>query len=296
MADDQRGFQTGRYTITPELAATLLERNPHNRPISRREVERLKRVLEAGQWAYNGEAIKLGHSGDLLDGQHRLQAIVESGVAADALVVADLEDRIFDTLDQGRKRTGGDVLYTRGIKNHNAAAAACGQVFRMLRNRPIYGSADPVPAYGVALILDRHPRLTEIMELCAPLHREAEAPVVGLGQIAAYVYVLDVVMHRGDTAQAFAEGVLTGAALDAGSPILKLRQKVFDARAKGRPVRAKQKNALLAKVAGLVLSGEDFKALSVPTPTQAEYFRLIPPLKAAVEELSPEQALSDLPY
>lgn len=288
--------KTGRYEITPDLAAELLARNKHNRPVSRREVERLKRILMGGQWEFNGEAIKFGSSGELLDGQHRLLAIAESGVSAELLVVSDLEDKVFDTLDQGRKRTGGDVLYTNGLKNHNALAAACAQLFRMLQNRPLYTGQDAIPAYGVATIFERHKGLADTMSYVGPLHREAEAPVIGIGHAVAYVYVLGEIMGKPDLSKQFAEGLLTGAGLEAGHPLLKLRQRIFDARAKGRSMAAKAKNALLAKVTGLMLTGEEVKTLTVPTPSSAEYYKLIPGLKASVESLSLTKALADLPY
>lgn len=296
MPDTTQLHLEGRQVVTPELAKQLLDHNTTNRPISRREVERLKRILVAGQWAYNGESVKLSQTGKLLDGQHRLIAIAESGVPAELRVEDELPDSVFATLDQGRKRTGGDVLFTEGVPRYNAVSTACGALYRILKNRPIYGSSDVIPAYGILDILHRHDKIKATAEFCAPLHRKGDAQVIGLGQLAAFTYVLDEVMGLPDKAHSFAEGLAVGTGLDEGSPILSFRAKVFAGRARKDIQHAQAKLALLAKVAGLHVSDTAVKYLTVPAPASAHYWALIPGLKDAVEKLGDKAALRDLPY
>ena len=64
-------------TITPAQAAEWLKGNTVNRRLVLHHVERLASEMLAGEWRITGDCIKL--NGDrLLDGQHRLQAIVQS--------------------------------------------------------------------------------------------------------------------------------------------------------------------------------------------------------------------------
>lgn len=110
-------------SVTPSLAAEWLERNVRNRPLSRRHVETIKQVLSRNEYKLNGEAITFSDSGKLLNGQHRLTACVETGIAFETLVVAGVADDAFSTIDGGRKRQNGDVLSMNGEKNSNNVAA-----------------------------------------------------------------------------------------------------------------------------------------------------------------------------
>ena len=84
-------ISTDMWTITPNVAAKLLENNPSNRPVSRTKVAEYIRQLLNGEWQTTHQGILLGKGDILLDGQHRLLAIVECGVAVKCLVSRDDE-------------------------------------------------------------------------------------------------------------------------------------------------------------------------------------------------------------
>ena len=67
--------------ITPELAEQYLKRNSScNKTLDEDTVNALVRKINSGKWDPNGDAIYFGH-GDILDnGQHRMHAIVRSGI------------------------------------------------------------------------------------------------------------------------------------------------------------------------------------------------------------------------
>jgi hypothetical protein len=110
-------------TITPEYASSLLVRNVGNRALSRSHVESLAKEMRAGRWKVNGDTICVNGS-RLIDGQHRLQAVVESGVTIQSLVVTDLPSDVFDTKDVGKRRSPGDTLSVLGVPNAARLAAA----------------------------------------------------------------------------------------------------------------------------------------------------------------------------
>lgn len=286
---------TGRVTVTPAMARDLRQRHHDNRPVSRREVDRLKRVLETGKWEYNGEAVKFDTKGHLRDGQHRLTAIEESGVPAELLIVSDLPLSAFRTLDQGRKRTGGDVLSMRGIKRYNAAAVASATLYRILKNRAIYGAVDPIPAYGIDEVVDRHPGLIASLEYCAPFHGQGDAGVIGLGYLTAFHYIIETLFEKPEKAAAFVEGVTLGSGLKTDSPVLQFRRRVMSG-SRGRDVmHAQAKTALMAKMLGLYMSNQHVTRFLDP-PTSATYETLIPGLAKVVEDMNDRMALRDLAY
>lgn len=115
-----------RVEVTPEMAAAWLLRNAKNRKISPGQVEMLTEDLKAGRWLYDANPIRFNVNGELVDGQHRLSAIAQSGLKADCLVAWGLPENANKNIDSGRARTTKDVLTMRGgVANplHVAAVA-----------------------------------------------------------------------------------------------------------------------------------------------------------------------------
>jgi hypothetical protein len=108
--------------ISPKEAEMLLfEHNPYNyRKINFSTVKIYAKDMKDGNWKENGETIKFDFNGNLIDGQHRLQAIVESGITIELIIVEGLDPNVADTIDIGRKRTieqylkWADKAYTAG--------------------------------------------------------------------------------------------------------------------------------------------------------------------------------------
>lgn len=109
--------------ITPKLAQQMLSYNINNRPVSQGTVSHYSRQMKSGDWHYTRVPIIFSASGRILDGQHRLMAIVDSGATITADVAFGAPDEAFAFVDIGKKRTGGDVFAINGVKNHNAMAA-----------------------------------------------------------------------------------------------------------------------------------------------------------------------------
>jgi hypothetical protein len=129
------------YDITPEMAKECLSRNTHNRPLSSRQINLLARDMLAGKFLYTGDSIKFDRNNVLRDGQHRLHAIVQSGVTVRMTVVTGLDPETQDVMDTGRKRTAGNAFALAGIPNGNVLAAAAR--IALLFDAPIrgYGAA-----------------------------------------------------------------------------------------------------------------------------------------------------------
>lgn len=113
-----------RMTVDPNTACAMKQHNTRNRPLRERDVLRLARAMSSGNWKFNGDSIRFSKTGVLLDGQHRLEAIIVSGTAQEMDVMFGLEDDVFDTIDTGRSRTGADVMFIAGnVKYANEVAS-----------------------------------------------------------------------------------------------------------------------------------------------------------------------------
>lgn len=100
--------------IGPREAEKLLATSAINRRLRPRLVECYAEDMREGLWDETGEAIKLSRTGQLLDGQHRLNAIIEAGVTLELLVVRGLGDQSQALMDQGASRTAKDALDLAG--------------------------------------------------------------------------------------------------------------------------------------------------------------------------------------
>jgi hypothetical protein len=133
--------------ITPEVAADMLSRNIGNRLLRPRVVKAYATDMTAGQWRLTHEAIAVTAAGQLLNGQHRLHAVVQSGRTQTFWVaVYETSETAMDLpIDCGARRNTSDIL--RQDKMHVQTAGA---VFRYAIVRHA-GDARP---FQVQLILD----------------------------------------------------------------------------------------------------------------------------------------------
>lgn len=104
--------------ITPSRAKELLEANINNRRVKDPVVSRYAQDILAGRWKQDtGEVIKISKSGIILDGQHRLYAIVKANIPIFLHIAYGIDDSVSDVLDTGSIRNASDVFKLNGIVN-----------------------------------------------------------------------------------------------------------------------------------------------------------------------------------
>lgn len=99
------------FDVTPALAAKWLERNTRNRPLRDSVVLRYAADMRDGKWKVTGDAIAFDTTGAVINGQHRLWAVLESGVTVKMLVVFDLDPDVVYVLDDHFKRRLTDIIH-----------------------------------------------------------------------------------------------------------------------------------------------------------------------------------------
>jgi len=168
--------------VTPELAVEWLALNVKNRAKRAWWVNSLSNMMQRGEWITTHQGIAFSKDGVLLDGQHRLEAIIESGIAQEMLVVTGLDNDAYKVLDNGIKRTMSDLtginartsevcrilarmafasrVHTSAEECLSVYNAGVGEVADDLmdycgRQVKVYSSA-PLKTAAVCLILDGH--------------------------------------------------------------------------------------------------------------------------------------------
>lgn len=95
--------------VTPELAKAFLQTNTGNRTKRGRWIADLAGMIQRGEWITTHQGIAFSKSGKLLDGQHRLEAIVLANMPVEIMVTRGVSDDAFKVLDNGVKRTLADL-------------------------------------------------------------------------------------------------------------------------------------------------------------------------------------------
>lgn len=138
-------------TITPQFAEeTITNHNVGNRRVKTAHVNALARAMLDGKFLATGDPIKFDATGNLLDGQNRLNACIKAGVPFRSLVLRDLPVEVRDVIDTGAARTAADVLTFAEFKNSKTLAAIARIAIQ--RERGQYTHA--IPNRGVPKLLN----------------------------------------------------------------------------------------------------------------------------------------------
>jgi len=124
-------MRTEVKTVTPEMARVFLSNNKNNRPVRDATVLEYASQIYRGLWRLTGQGISFDPDGFLLDGQHRLHAVIKSNRSIDTLIIYNVPSDTFNTYDSGKKRTAADVFSIEGIKNYTSAAATISKYLRL---------------------------------------------------------------------------------------------------------------------------------------------------------------------
>ena len=107
---EARKITTEAVLVTPEMARQWLEGNVHNRTIRDSVVHRYAEDMKTGRWGLTHQGIAFDGDGRLIDGQHRLWAIVESDTSVWLMVSRDVPESTQQYIDEGVPRSAVDVL------------------------------------------------------------------------------------------------------------------------------------------------------------------------------------------
>lgn len=221
---------TSRFEeVTVELARHYLETAlPGNRPIMPSVVATYQRDMATGRWNWlNVEGLVFDSEGHLQEGRHRLTAIIANGVTVRMWVTRGADPSIFTVLNTGKSRSSSHRLGFAGFKNTNHLAAVARFAVLWEAGKPWTHGLVPSREEVVAAT-EKYPALVEAAERTAswPARRTLSPSQAGsawwiLGQIDA------------DEANAFMSALKDGAGLEAGNPVLVLRERLMADRERG---------------------------------------------------------------
>lgn len=203
----------------------MLAANTTNRPLSRAVVASYAEAMRSGDWMVTHQGIAFDGRGVLVDGQHRLAAIIEADVPIDVTVFTDVDEATFDVLDTGKRRNAADVLAIEGEKSTTMLAAMVRTVW-LYQNRPDLawsGGAAAVTNHQIVQTLADHPKLRDYVS-----RGEQIAAATGMIKSAAGAasYLVEHANRRADLTGWY-DGIIDGAGLTKTDPRLVFRRVMF---------------------------------------------------------------------
>ena len=230
---DCEQYQIHDVLITPVLASAWLRRNEANRKLRQRAVAQYVSDIQRGAWKPTGETIKFSTTGRLLDGQHRLAAIVASGVAVRMCVATGLDNSAFDVIDTGRSRTGADVLVIEGVglRESTIVSAAMPLILNYQRglvphSRTRYPNQELIEAWSTQASIRRS------SQFVAKLPRR----VMPIPHSKALFLHWAFCQRDIAAADEFIERLFSGEHLGKSEPLYHLRQRLLQLRMEGQSI------------------------------------------------------------
>ena len=243
--------------IDADMAAEFLkkERPPKpgekgtNRKSGPRLVAEYAAAMVRGEWKLNHQGIAFAANGDMIDGGHRMRAVILAneevpGIEVPFMVATGLDGESMQTMDLGKRRVPADYLQMRGEINSTTLAGILRLVY-CYHNVP-YVHTESWSRFRItptmqSEFLDANPGLRDSIHETYPLKKLFKPSALG-----SFWYLATQEYETSEVAT-FLSQVKTGELLSRGDPALTLRELMLNAKAALRRFEAAEELALLIK-------------------------------------------------
>lgn len=214
------GLAFERVTITPTLAAEILATRAPNRTANHARVQSYANDMLAGRWQDIHQPIALGPSGELLDGEHRLRAVILADLPVVMWIARGVALDARWAIDQGRARSVGDALKINDGIKHGPKLASW---FRVIASFDTECKvARVVSPARVRELASRYPDA-----IAWALERGPKGKILGRAPVVASLIYAHRVLP--EVTARFGTRYATGEAIVSGDPAYALRQSLLSA-------------------------------------------------------------------
>lgn len=254
--------------IGPTQAKEMLEHNVNNfRSIKPWRVTAYSEDMRNGRWTLSLDPIMFNPDGGLINGQHRLLAIIRSGCTITMMVAYDVPDEVALHCDEVLPRSIADWLRHLRIPNAILMAAIPRLIICHNRNRwdwnqvsNTFISKDEIVSYCV----QHEPQLQQAVHIA----KRALSAKLGIRQsiIGAIMYLGSANNCPQDSVVArwFVDSLVTGANLKDTDPVYHLRERALvQASSPVKRWHPEHERAILCYAWNKTIMGEPLKQLKV---------------------------------
>lgn len=248
--------------INPKRAAEILEGNEVNRVIKQAVVLDYAKQMREGKWYANtGEAIKITSSKRLIDGQHRMLAVIESGKTISFMFVNEMSGDAYKYIDQGRVRSGYDTLHVHGVQKPRMMAAIIRAHYGLLNGSKTGRTASLVLSnLELTQEYDSRPELwREVISLTESYYKQFNRvlPASLLGGLLVFFRSIDE-----ENANSFMSKLCAGVGLKEKDPLTFLRNRLVNEKLSTTNLPLRIKLALIYKAWNLHKNNKTTERLS----------------------------------
>lgn len=215
--------------VGSELAAHFLKFNVKNRDLRQTHADSLARDMISGRWEYAGDPIRFDANGNLIDGQHRLVAIVQAQVTMPMLVVWGLSPESQSVIDTGKVRSIQDALLLSGTRNARTIATSLRYLYMWDSENGLVESKRKSTHAELRDLLAQNPKMEPSVDW---VHENKQVGLLLTNGAAAFLFFLFDRIDAEDCREFFG-AVSSGANLTETDPRLMLRNTVENCRLRG---------------------------------------------------------------
>lgn len=204
--------------VSPALSAKWLRDHNQSNPrtASASVVKRYAKDMIDGRWGMDPNPICFGPNDELLNGQHRLLAVEESGTTQKFWVARDCPaDSVFDI---GKTRSTGDILQSHGVPSARKVGATVAAYMNSDNGRTV-NKSHTVSSQRLYEVYAQDPMLFHSASIMPYVHSHG-------GCCAAYYLILKA-GFRADDVRAFASMLASGEGFK-GDPTYGLYHRLKD--------------------------------------------------------------------
>lgn len=228
-----------------------------NRPVSKLQVAAFAAAMLRGEWILTHQGVAIDADGTLVDGQHRLLAVLQAAqtnedIQVPLTITEDVDPEVFDVIDTGRARSGKDVLALKGEKDTMHLNSALRHLY-LYRNVEHYlWSRTRVTNPQILETLEENPSIRDELALAKAL--QAIGMIATAGAVGLYV-CRDAYSDR---MEEYVDGLRHGVALELGDPRLALRNTLIRQKNLNNSAAGGRRSATKVHLAMFIKGWNDF--------------------------------------
>lgn len=214
LSKETNGFTISRLfhkvKVTPIMATGFKKHNNRNRPYKHSAITKYTKDMREGNFIHIGDTIRFDQNGSIIDGQNRIESILNSGVTVEQNIETGLPVLAFEKIDQGIKRSFGDMIFGMGIRYHQTVASGI-VLYHGLLDITSKEKKKSIPNAKLVEYVKNNVKMVPLMEDCAALAKKYKKALEG--SVSEYMYMAILYMARkkyGDKAIEFFDKLSQG--------------------------------------------------------------------------------------
>lgn len=244
--------------ITPDIAKQMLKRNANNRKCSEAHVSFLSKEMINDNWLFDGQPIRFSEGGTLLDGQHRLSAVVKSGKAQKFLILTGIHSDAFKVMDTGKYRSAADAFKVNGVEYYSVVSGAARFILNHKKGRNGESGSNRISNSD---LLEWY----EDNKLIIEMAKESDKLSSSFSRILPPSYITALLFLFSEKsvtdAELFMSKLCRGLDLSINSPIYLIRKKLTEDKLNKAKLPMSHKTALIIKAWNFYRKGEEVRFL-----------------------------------